>query len=115
MIVLSIDEISTDEAIILQLKIKIFYKEGDCPKVQMKLHSSLFKSYQQLGIKFWKCHQRKKKGKPVWQGWDINNIWEANFVSGILHIHVIYSSQLWYKVIIIFLLRLQKWRLRKLK
>ena len=52
MIVLSIDEISTDEAIILQLKIKIFYKEGDCPKVQMKLHSSLFKSYQQLGIKF---------------------------------------------------------------
>ena len=32
------------------------------------LHSSLFKSYQQFGNKFWKCHQRKKKGKPVWQG-----------------------------------------------
>ena len=31
-IVLSVDEISTDEAIILRLKIKIFYKEGNCPK-----------------------------------------------------------------------------------
>ena len=72
------------KAIILQLKIikKFFTKKVTVlSKDEMALlHTSLFKSYQQFGIKFWKCHQRKKKGKPVWQDWDINNIWEANFV-----------------------------------
>ena len=93
-IVLSTDEISTDEAIILRLKIKNFYKEGDCPKYRWNCTLHCSSHISNLVLSSESAIKERRKESQCGRAEIINNIWEANFVPGILHIHVIYSSQL---------------------